>query len=612
MLHWRHRAGKHGERVERLLKVQAYQPGGHAAWRLLPLLLCLLPTVALAKNEIAFRVTGVPTELSAKLQRAMPALSYNGKEARLHELVLSANLRLRDALQAYGFYHAKWDTKTISGPNGDATVQYHIDLGAPIRLRSKDIRIEGQIDENPVLRKAIAPFPLADGDILDQVHYSTWKDQTLSFLESKGYVNAHYPRHEILIDRKQNWAEIYLWLNSGKRYRVGTIHIVGADRYPRWFIDRYLTIKPGDWYSPRALSLTQSNLHDANRFQNIQVTGDTTNLRGDSIPVTIKLASLPEQHLKVGVGYSTDIGLNGILYYDDYNMFRRAQHLHVAVQVAQNSRNIGGTYTWPVGAALGSEYIASTSFQNETYQIWSANELRAAIGRRWALADNARKNVNASIQAMFNLEQANYTVSGISDSSFYLFPSITYSVQNYRNILRPVSGFYVRATAEGASKVWGSTSNFLRLRVRGGWDEMLNRNWGVGGRVSLGALWLHGNIRFLPPDLRFFAGGQNSLPGYAFQSQGPTNAEGAVVGGRLLAVAGVHVDRFISHDWAIDAFYDIGNAFDSFSTFHALQDVGLGARWYSPVGPIKLDLAHPLVAPRAPAVRLVLSVGFDF
>ncbi|MEY2342083.1 autotransporter assembly complex family protein [Acidithiobacillus sp. IBUN Pt1247-S3] len=567
----------------------------------------------MAKNQISFQIDGTPSELRLKLQNAMPSLTYDGKESRLHELILSSNLRLRDALQAYGYYHATWHTKPLPpNKNGDAVVQYDITLGAATRVRHRDVRILGPITEDPQLRRRIKPFPLVDGNILNQVDYETWKDQSLSFLESKGYVKAQYQRHEILIDKKQNWAEIYLWLNSGERVRVGTINIVGADRYPRWFIERYFTFKPGDWYSPRALSQTQSNLHDANRFQNIQVLGDTAHLNDDSVPVQVKLDSLPEQHLKVGVGYSTNIGLNGILYYDDYNMFRRAQHLHVAVQAAQNTRNIGATYTWPVGSTLGSEYIASTSFQNETYQVWSANELHAAIGRRWALADNARKNVNATIQTTFNLEQANYTVSGISDSSFYLYPSITYSVQNYRNILRPVSGFYVRATAEGASKVWGSTSNYVRLRVRGGWDQMINRNWGVGGRVSLGALWLHGNIRFLPPDLRFFAGGQNSLPGYAFESQGPRDAQGGVIGGTLLAVSGVHINRFITRDWAIDAFYDIGNAFDSFSTFHVLQDVGIGARWYSPVGPIILDLAHPLIAPRAPAVRVALSVGFNF
>jgi len=577
----------------------------------LSLWLVSTPLISLAKDEIFFSVSGVDAELQAKLQAALPPLHYDGKKERLQELALSSDLRLRDALQAYGYYAATWQTKTAMEKQGNATIHYQITPGRPVILRSKSIRITGAVENNSRLLRRIKPFPLADNSVLDQVSYSTWKDQSLARLQAMGFIDAHYDRHEILIDKAQYWAEIYLWLNSGKRFRIGRIEISGANRYPRWFIQRYFTFKEGDWYSPNALSVTQSNLHDANRFENIQVIGETSKAKNDAVPVLVKLQSLPEQHLKLGVGYSTDIGVNGILYYDNYNMFQRAQHLHLAVQAAQKSRNIGATYTWPVGAALGSEYIASASFQNESYQIWSANELRAAVGRRWALANNARKNVNASIEAMINLEQANYTVSNISDTSFYIYPSVTYSVQNYRNILRPVSGFYVRATAEGGSKVWGSTSNFFRLRARGGWDTMLGRNWGVGGRASLGALWLHGPIRYLPPDLRFFAGGQNSLPGYAFESQGPTDAAGEVVGGRLLAVAGLHVDRYLSRDWAIDAFYDVGNAFDNFAHFHALQDVGLGARWYSPVGPISLDLAHPLVAPRAPAIRVILSVGFN-
>lgn len=612
MLHSNAQVEGNGERVRQLPHRRTQlRRGIRAAWVLVPLL-CVLPTAAFAKNLISFQIEGVPADLTVQLQNAMPSLPYDGKESRLHELILSSNLRLRDALQAYGYYHATWHSKTLSLKNGDAVVQYDIVLGQPIRVRKTDIRILGAIAEVPSLRQRIKPFPLSNGNILDQVSYESWKDQSLSFLRSRGYIRAYYQRHELLIDKKNDWADIYLWLNSGERFQVGSISIVGAERYPRWFIERYLTFKTGDWYSPDALSVTESNLHDANRFENVQVLGDTAHPVDTTVPVTVKLASLPEQHLKVGVGYSTNIGLNGILYYDNYNMFQRAQHLHVAVQAAQRTRNIGATYTWPIGSTLGSEYVATTSFQNETYQIWSANELSAAIGRRWALADNARKNVNATIQAMFNLEQASYTVSGISDSSFYLYPSVTYRVQNYHNILRPVSGFYVQATAEGASKVWGSTSNFLRVRVRGGWDQMLSSDWGIGARASLGALWLHGSIRNLPPNLRFFGGGQNSLPGYAYESQGPTDAQGAVVGGRLLAVAGIHIDRFITHDWAVGVFYDAGNAFDSFSSFHVLQDIGIGTRWYSPVGPIILDFAHPLIAPRAPAVRVALSVGFNF
>ncbi len=456
-----------GERV-RQLPHRRTQPrrGIWVAWVLVPLF-AALATVAHANNQISFQIKGAPEQLTAKLKDAMPSLPYDGKESRLHELILSSNLRLRDALQAYGYYHATWQSKILPQKNGDAVVQYDVVLGQPIRVRNTDVRILGAINETPNLRRGIKPFPLINGNILDQVSYESWKDQSLSFLESRGYIRAHYQRHEILIDKKYDWAEIYLWLNSGERFRVGAVRIVGAERYPRWFIQRYLTFKPGDWYSPSALSITENNLHDANRFEDIQVIGDTAHPVDNAVPVTVKLASLPEQHLKAGVGYSTNIGLNGVLDYDNYNMFQRAQHLHVAVQAAQRSRNIGASYTWPIGSALGSEYIANTAFQNETYQIWSANELSAAIGRRWALADNARKNVNATIQAMFNLEQASYTVSGISDSSFYLFPSVTYRVQNYRNILRPVSGFYVQATAEGASKVWGSTSNFLRLRVWG-------------------------------------------------------------------------------------------------------------------------------------------------
>lgn len=576
---------------------------------LLLLSLLALSPPAFGQDKISFSFHGIPKSLQGQLERNMPPVVYNGQVNRLQEMILSSNLRLRNALEAYGYYGAGWKTSTHPLQKGNVQVVYRIVPGKPVKIRKAEVRITGDIRRYPGILRAIRPFPLHPGEILDQVRYESWKGTSQAYLEARGFIRARYLRHEILIDRDRFWADIYLFLNSGPRYHVGRIAIKGAETYPRWFIERYLAVRTGQWYSPAALSLSLSNLHDADRFANIQVTGETAKASAGTVPILVHMDSLPAQHLKVGVGYSTDIGLNGILDYDNYNMFQRAQHLQIALQAAQNTRNLGAAYIWPVGSALGSEYIVNASYQTETYQVWTANNILAGAGRKWALANNARKNLNTYLQTMVNLEQSSYAVSGEAGHALYIYPSLNYTVENYRNILRPVSGYYVSATAEGAVRTLGSTSNFVRTTVRGGWDTVLDPHWGFGIRANMGALWLHGSIRNLPPNLRFFAGGQNSMPGYAYRSQGPADSNG-VIGGRFLAIAGLHLERFIGKSWGIVAFYDAGNAFNRFRNFRALQDIGIGIRWYSPVGPIRLDLAHPLVSPQAPVIRLALSVGF--
>ncbi|MGC8468040.1 MAG: autotransporter assembly complex protein TamA [Acidithiobacillus sp.] len=574
------------------------------------LLLLGMPAMALAEDHLHFRVVGVPAHLRELLNKALPPVRYDGKSTRRDELLLSEDLRLKSALEAYGYYSATWTRREIALGGGSYEVVYEVDSGRPIVLRDIDLQLKGAAAEDGAFKKHWTEFPLKNGAVLNQVLYEEWKDKSLELLHARGYVQAQYQRHEILMDRDEYWADIYLWLNSGERFKVGDIRIEGAENYPRWFITRYLSFAPGDWYSPEALAVSQSNLRDADRFSAVSVTGLTKAAADGKVPIAVRLKSLPTQHFKVGVGYSTDIGINGVLGYDNYDMFDAAQHLRINATVAQKTRNLGFAYTWPVGKTLGSEYVANAAFQNEVLNVYTNNALTANIGRQWTLGRGANPNRTETVRVLMNLEQANYTVASQSNNSHYIYPSINFALSDYDNILRPISGYSLSATVEGSSKVLGSTTNFLRFSARGQWDTRLAPEWAAGLRARLGALQLSGPISDLPPNLRFFAGGQNSLPGYGYLSQGPRAANGQVEGGRYLAVVGANLQRFITKDIAIVAFYDAGNAFDSPSDFRVLQDVGLGVRWFSPVGPIRFELAHPLVNPKAPAIRIAFSVGF--
>ncbi|MHB1202912.1 MAG: autotransporter assembly complex protein TamA [Acidithiobacillus sp.] len=555
-------------------------------------------------GELRFAVQGVAPDLAAKLDKALPVAPLPHPPAGIEDARMAAELRLKDALEAYGYYAAQWTARQQDDGHGQYTVTFALHLGQPIRVRGLTVGAEGPGAQLAALRRLLGHFPLHQGDVLDQVAYEDWKGKALAVLQAGGYARADYSRHEILIDREAFWAQIYLLLNTGPRYRFGTVRFVGAEDYPRWFVARYLTFHPGDWYSPAQMALAQMNLRNANRFSEVLVTSDVGAAQGDAIPVEVHLQSLPAQHLKLGAGYSTDLGPNLAFTYENYNVFHRAQHLQVSILAAQRSRDIGAAYTWPVGTQLGSQYVAKVLYQNQQLVAYRNNVFDIGGGRQWSLG------TNRTLEALLSFQQSAYNVGGLAANARFILPSLQYSAQQFANLLRPINGYSLTAKMEGASKVWGSSANLFRLSADGVWRTRLSRDWVLGTHAKIGGLWLAGSINAVPPDLRFFAGGQNSLPGYAYLSQGPLASDGTVQGGRYLLVGGVDLQRFVSKDWAVVAFYDAGNAFDSVAQFRALQDVGLGVRWYSPFGPIRLDLAHPLIAPQTPAVRVVFSVGF--
>jgi translocation and assembly module TamA len=115
----------------------------------------------------------------------------------------------------------------------------------------------------------------------------------------------------------------------------------------------------------------------------------------------------------------------------------------------------------------------------------------------------------------------------------------------------------------------------------------------------------------LPASVRFYAGGDTSVRGYAYNSLGPTDPQGEVIGGENLLVGSVELDQRVSTEWSVAAFIDSGNAYDEFNTFDTATGVGIGVRWFSPLGPIRVDLAFPLANDAPDDYRIHITLGPD-
>ena len=119
----------------------------------------------------------------------------------------------------------------------------------------------------------------------------------------------------------------------------------------------------------------------------------------------------------------------------------------------------------------------------------------------------------------------------------------------------------------------------------------------LGGRVlmrtDLGYTEVN-DVTELPASIRFFAGGDSSVRGFAYESLGPEDSNGEVIGGRHLATGSLEYDHPLTEKWHLAAFTDAGNAFNDFDAFEPRHSAGIGIRWRSPLGPIRLDIARAL------------------
>jgi len=185
-------------------------------------------------------------------------------------------------------------------------------------------------------------------------------------------------------------------------------------------------------------------------------------------------------------------------------------------------------------------------------------------------------------------------------------PGLSYAYLRSDNRIDPHKGYRLQFDTQVAKEGLLSDSNLLRGTALIKGLTTVDQNHRFLGRVQVGGNATNG-YKSIPPSLRFFAGGDQSVRGYDYQSLSPKNSDGDRIGGRYMVAGSLEYQYSIAEKWRLATFIDEGSSFNSLQLPSLKRGVGVGVRWISPVGPIRLDLAHALDDPGG--IRLHFSMG---
>jgi translocation and assembly module TamA len=191
-----------------------------------------------------------------------------------------------------------------------------------------------------------------------------------------------------------------------------------------------------------------------------------------------------------------------------------------------------------------------------------------------------------------------------------VLPGLRYTEDKYDNLIRPSRGYRFSLEVRGTHQFLGSDTGLLQIIGEGGYIVPLPWRLSLQMKGVAGATLMKDSLTDLPPTLRFFAGGDHSVRGYSYQSLGPRDANGQVVGGNHLLFGSIEVERALFKNWGISLFYDAGNAFNSFTNLHLAQGAGAGLHYYTPVGALNLYVARQLGVSN-PSIHIHFTVGFE-
>ncbi len=524
-------------------------------------------------------------------------------EASLHYLLQSKNIvwddalrqRMEDsikpALQTLGYYHAHWHWQ-----NG---CSLSVQPGPQVKIRNVDIAWSGDASKDPTMNALLRTHAMHPGDALDQSRYEDLKSAMEHLARTRGYFDGNWQQHQIVLDQKDNVADIQLVYRSGSRYRLGKVDFLHSPVRIK-VLAHYVPFTPGTPYDASLLMQLNKNLLDTQYFAHVDVQASPDKAVDHVIPVVVTLQTGQRNTLAAGVGYATDIGPRVSFSWNRPLLARSGSSISVQVQYSRIQSLVQASYNIP---EMGTPNSWQLQYGFQRYVIENTVTDSTLFGPQYVrmLASGWRD------MTYLHWERNFYSrTDGSTATSNLLLPGISWTRSHSMGGIDPSSGFSQTYQLEGGSTAMLADANLVDIHASWRWLTTLAERNQFLTRLDSGGIWAN-HWDKIPPTLRFFAGGDQSIRGYGFNALGPTDASGNVLGGHYLLVGSVQYGYQLRPKWRPHIFYDAGNAYDSIHD-PSRSSTGFGVSWRSPVGPITVDVGWGLHDPSRP-VRLHFYMG---
>jgi len=557
-----------------------------------------LPTIAIA--ELA--ITGVDQNIERNI-RTFASLASETCDSeywlvRRRFRVLESEAR--KALEPFGFY----DPVITSELRRDdqcwhATIA--IEPGEPVRYRDVRVLVEGEAASDPAFDDLRKSQSLAPGAVLRHADYERLKRVLQVRAGERGYLEAQFVENSLDVWPEQHAADVVLHFDSGPRYRIGEIRIEQSFLDPD-IVDGYLDLERGVLFDSAALARAHRDLSDSAYFGDINVLADVDNAADGEIPIRISLQPGTRIEYTLGVGASTDTSIRFRAGFRNNRLNSRGHRLITDLGISPVMQGLTTEYRIPLSDPRREWLSIAGALSNEETDTFDNEAQR--LGLRWtkAMTDTWLRTLSLDVT------NESFIVGQNVDTSRFIVPGITFDQKISDRDVFPSRGRRLGAELRGTDDALGSTTSYLQATVWARWVRSFGTGNRILARVNAGTTSSKDFSR-LPPSIRFFAGGDESVRGYDYNSLGPKDDEDNVIGGANLLVASLEYERHLRGNFYGAVFVDAGNAFDD-ADLDPEVGAGLGLKWRSPLGPIRFYLGYPVTADDQ-NVRFHLRLGAD-
>jgi len=549
------------------------------------LILPLCSATAWAELELEIRIDGVSEEeleninayLEIEKAKDDPELDTQWLE-RLHRY---APVQIKEAMQPFGYFSTRVESSLTQEGAGWLAV-YRVYPGPQTLVTEVKVRVTGEGAEEPRIGEAIAAFPVHEGDVLDGDAYDKGKEELLELIAGLGYAKAKAEVQSIRVNPELNQARIHLEIDTGPKYYLGDLTFK-QDVLNQDFLDRYVQVEPGEVYSQERLLSLQSDLIGTRYYSLVDVQPDFDRAENNRVPVDVEMQPANRHKLELGLGYYTDIGPTGSAHWVFRPVNRRGHFTDTLLKLSPVKSTASFGYWIPMRDPRTDNLVFTAKYEIEdsTSQERDTGDLLAGYYFLWRDWDT---------RLFGELKYETFTTGSQpeTDTLMLSWGGSLERTQVESDDPFPTRGNYWRLSLSGSAGLVSDTE-YLRAHVKTKHLYPLGERGRLNLRGELGLAGV-GDFDLYPSSLRFYAGGDQSVRGYEYQALGPRDDSGEVVGGKNIFTGSVEYDYRFLDQWVAAAFVDAGNAYND-ELDKLFYSGGLGVRWLSPIGPVRLDFA---------------------
>ncbi|NCA81439.1 MAG: outer membrane protein assembly factor [Opitutae bacterium] len=564
-------------------------------------LIGLLAATRLAAAAVRLEIEGVSGELRDNVRL------FVGEPPGDDPLVVRRHAegaadRARAALEALGHYEAS--VRVAARREGDVRIlRIDVEPGGPVRLDAVEMVVEGEAIGDPAFADLLARLPLKPGDVLHHGRYEEAKRSIENLARARGYFDGRFAESTLRIRRGDRQADVVLRCDSGNRFRFGPVRLSPTPLSEK-LLRRLVPFQEGDPYSAERVSALHLNLLRSGYFDEIRILPRPEEAgENETVPVDAKLVAASRNRVSLGVGAATDVGPRLRLEWTRPWMNRRGHSAVLKNELSLVRQDLSAQYSIPLNPPLAHQLQFTGGWQREDIEDTDRETWSAGIQRRRLYDSGWQQNL------FLRWEQERFTQADVHDTTTLTLPGLSLGRTRRTGGIHPIRGDRLSGLFETAHPDFFSDIRLARVLLQA--KRLDSRGpHRLLGRIEYGALNTEDFDR-TPPSLRFFAGGDQSVRGFGYQTLSPRNAEGEFVGGRYLLTGSLEYNYEFLRRWRIAAFFDAGNASaDSRFSDGFAQGAGFGVRWLSPLAPLKLDFAWG-VSESDPPFRVHFSMGSE-